>query len=148
MSLWGQVVSYDGSSKVKKQAHSKCVDLDNPVTDVVDKDEEESTNIYCAFLAFLHTVSFHMRPQVAFPERIHIHIGCIGDQEEEEEWTRMGKKGGEWKGYLARVGGGSSSWLVALRLGHWCGTAGVQEGHTAPGEKEYAFSRQHHFHAS
>ena len=45
----------------------------------------------------------------------------------------MGKKGGEWKGYLARVGGGSSSWLVALRLGHWCGTAGVQEGHTAPG---------------
>ena len=80
-----------------------------------------------------------MRPQVAFPERIHIHIGCIGDQEEEEEWTRMGKKGGEWKGYLARVGGGSSSWLVALRLGHWCGTAGVQEGHTAPGE--YSFLR-------
>ena len=92
------------------------------------------------FLAFLHTVSFRMRPQVAFPERIHIHIGCIGDQEE-EEWTRMGKKGGEWKGYLARVGGGSSSWLVALRLGHWCGTAGVQEGHTAPGEKEYSFFR-------
>ena len=37
---------------MKKQAHSKCVDLDNPVTDVVDKDEEESMNIYCAFWLF------------------------------------------------------------------------------------------------
>ena len=42
-------------------------------------------------------------------ERIHIHIGCIGSQDEEECKGSMGAKG-EWKGYLARGARASSSW--------------------------------------
>ena len=94
---------------------SKRVDLDDPVTDVRDTDEEEcmgkkGESRTAVLLGFSPSCVFSYASSNCLPELIHIHIGCVGDKDEEEWTTRMGKKGGEWKGYLARVGRGSSSW--------------------------------------